>query len=1201
MARKREASPLHELVEVSRRYQRSIHLERDEVVPEALEGYQPTPVALKSLDRILAGIEPESGARAWSLTGPYGSGKSSFAVFLAALVSGEKGRSTAGGVARRLLRAVSDERYTALFGKSGRRSPPKLVAVLSTAERQPLSLIVLRALATTIDRLWAGRRRPKLFATVNKRVASLEAGRTLATSTVVRLFEKTTAAVTDAGLSDGLVLIVDEAGKALEYAAQHPRQSDVLLLQELAEFAARSGDNPFVFITVFHQAFKGYAARLSPAQRNEWEKVQGRFEDVAFVDGWDQTVRFVADALVVDHRPQGAWKKASGQAKNALDYVQLPTVLAGESTRQDLLSSVPLHPYVVLLLGPLFRSGLFQNERSLFAFLSSGEPAAFQEFLAAHSVSRVVPLYTVDRLFDYVVSVLDSRGTFARGQALQVAEISLRRVPDEAGNLGAALVKAIALISWLGEKVGLKATPETLRAALQLDPDDEEFEQVLAVLKRASIITYRRFRSSYVLWEGSDIRIDELLERSPARELASATASKLLDEVAPQKPLVARRHLFETGTLRFYPVRFVAEPALRDALLDESGNGDGDVLVVISGDEGERDAARKQLTEQYAVLRRDKSQRPVVTVIPANSERILDLLRELAALRHLPEVEPKLHEDPVAKREVVARVEDVRSFLRSEVSAIFGQREDGTSAAWFFDGGTRRISRPREVSALISDVSDQVYDRAPHLHNELLNRNELSSAATKARRNLVVAMLSHADEDALGIDGFPPEMSMYLSLVREHRLHGRVHGVWRLTPPPKSSKKPLIHQAWHAMTTYFNESEGRRVCLDGLYEYLQRPPFGLKLGVIPVLFVHYYALNAASLALYEGESFVPKLDLATVERLLRRPTSFEIQWYRITEERTDVLRRLGEELGIKPALGREAPSVLQVVKRLTRIYNDLPHYSQLTKRLSPETVEMRHALTLAKEPAPLVFREFPAAFGIEPFGSRKRARERDAETFARALAAATNELSSAYDALLDTVEGRVANAFGMTAGKRLRHRLARRASRVLPHAVASKLRSFLVRVIDDDMPRADWLVSVATLLGKKPPEHWVDTDLLVFESELRVVQQQFAEVEGLALRAAQFDGPENGAADAVDSRLIRVSVSELGHPTMERVVMLGDESKASASLQQELESLLRSYSGELSMENCLAIVGSVAASLIAKADERAVGGPKPGVAKRGVK
>ena len=60
----------------------------------------------------------------------------------------------------------------------------------------------------------------------------------------------------------GLFVVIDELGKLLEYAALHPEQSDLYVLQRLSE---QAGDEqhqppaPVALVTILHQAFERYA------------------------------------------------------------------------------------------------------------------------------------------------------------------------------------------------------------------------------------------------------------------------------------------------------------------------------------------------------------------------------------------------------------------------------------------------------------------------------------------------------------------------------------------------------------------------------------------------------------------------------------------------------------------------------------------------------------------------------------------------------------------------------------------------------------------------------------------------------------------------------------------------------------------------------------------------------------------------------
>ena len=75
----------------------------------------------------------------------------------------------------------------------------------------------------------------------------------------------------------------------------------------------------------------------------------------------------------------------------------------------------------------------------------------------------------------------------------------------------------------------------------------------------------------------------------------------------------------------------------------------------------------------------------------------------------------------------------------------------------------------RGLSHLLSAICDDLYAGSPIVWNELINRQKLSSQGAAARRNLIEAMLTHEDQPQLGIEGFPPERSMYESLLKAER------------------------------------------------------------------------------------------------------------------------------------------------------------------------------------------------------------------------------------------------------------------------------------------------------------------------------------------------------------------------------------------------------------------------------------------------
>ncbi len=253
--------------DVTPRYLRSTNLERDFRDRRALDNYVLTSHAHECLDRLSQGIRPGSTQRAWRVTGNYGSGKSSFALFLAHWFSGE---------AAKLSKSVNVDVQYNRFSLS---SKPRYLPLLITGSREPMGRAVVRALADLLDEQYS--RGAKSGLQIRLRAAEAK-DRLLDTDVLALLAEATEKLVRDDKAS-GLLVLLDELGKFLEYAAHHPEQQDIFLLQRLAEAACSSSKSSRIFVVgILHQGFDVYAENLDPGTQREWEKVAGRFEEVVF-------------------------------------------------------------------------------------------------------------------------------------------------------------------------------------------------------------------------------------------------------------------------------------------------------------------------------------------------------------------------------------------------------------------------------------------------------------------------------------------------------------------------------------------------------------------------------------------------------------------------------------------------------------------------------------------------------------------------------------------------------------------------------------------------------------------------------------------------------------------------------------------------------------------------------------------------------
>ena len=1161
MNARQEPVSLLNLVEVGRRFRRAVNLDRDTGSPAALEGYLVTPAVRRALSQITHGLNEAEGDRAWSLVGPYGSGKSAFAVFLADLLSP--------------IGAAEAQAARKLLSGSNEVSLPRqtLYPAVLAAERGPLDTLLLRSLDATIQTIWKDPRgaKPRVLQSIRRHLSgSAPALSRCATSDVVSCFEEAVQQIA-AKTGAGLLLIVDEAGKALEYAAQQPSRGEIYLLQALAEFAARSNSVPFVILTVLHQSFDQYAHQLGSSDRSEWAKVQGRFGELVLREGGDQTIRLTAASIRrtgTFGRPQGWTRVVASTAA----WVSEGTGWDRSQLAGHLNACWPLHPVTAALLGPLFRGRLAQNERSLFAFLSAGEPLSLRDFLRTHGPDR---LYTVDRLYDYATGMLGSRVLSRDGRQWAEIEAAIRRLPPESDAVDERVLKTVGLLGMLGDQVGLRASAEVVAACVD---DAGAATRSLERLRQRSTLVYRQFRDTFQIWEGSDLDLDDLVLRAGQQLPATFSVATVLQRQAPRTPLVARRHLFETGTLRFFDVRFIdASPLVRFEDLNLSGDGDGVVLLTLPRTEQEAHDLRARQGIAGLAIERLGSGKPVVLVVPEPSGRLPQVAHELAASQLVRTSTPELQSDPAARSELSARIEE----LERQVAAEVGRTFDPDRSAWFAGGERLDLASWRDASRALSELCDTHYACAPPIRNELLNRRALSTSAARARRNLVEAMIVQSDVALLGFEGNPPEVSMYRSLLEAHGLHRRRQGEWVFGAP-----KRVLHPLWKEVDRFLRDTEAGRRPLIELYDRLRCPPFGVKDGPLPVIVVAALLARDDDVALYERGSFVPAWTPSHAERLLRSPDGFEVRQCRIDGMRREVFKRLAATLR---SSARRDPSLLDVVRGLVRFVAGLPPYARRTLRISRRARDIREALVRAREPAQLVFDDLPAACGCLPFGGGQTEDQNRVDDFIGTLDAGLREIQDAYPALLTRSRKALANQLSLPPDREeLAAELRSRASRLGGTAVDPRLKSFVVRASDEALEPDDLLASLLTQLADKPPPEWADADEDRFQVQLAHMARAFRSAESLLVGV---EGSAGGQA------LVRLAVARRGGPEHEWVLPLraADEPRIAALRDRILDTVKEAGSDVPTSDSdrALAALALAAESLIDAARESQPGKDDP--------
>lgn len=1182
-----ESLKLSDVVSVGSRFGRSVNLERDFDKQVSLEGYVLTTTARAALHRIAQAQIDESASRSWTLTGPYGSGKSAFALFAAKALSTSSNDDVQ--VARNLIKGQDRELWHNLFDRRRKNAlgHQGLCPILVSGSREPINKALLRGLESAIEHYWPSSP-PLLLVEVRSLLKVIEAGETVPGRKVVEMFEEMAHKVGSSRKSGvGLFVVIDELGKLLEYAATHPTESDIFVLQELAEVAKRQTDHPIFLITVLHQAFERYVERLGRSQKEDWMKVQGRFEDLAFQEPTEQILRIIGEAI--HHHGSTSHVQILNQygrilARKAWTLGLMPSGTKKEDILDVLSNCVPLHPTVTLVLGHLFRR-IGQNERSLFAFLSSREPFGFQEFISNTDWNRKhQELLRLDFLYDYVITAMGS-ALYAQADGKKWAEIesALNRSKDST-ELEIRLIKAIGLLRIVGDIGTLTSSQVVLEFAFENEKvKASDIRQAIDRLQKHSVIIYRRYNNAFSLWEGSDIDIEAKLKEARTHIDPNESLAHSLTKHFRPRPIVARRHSLETGTLRFFGVRYVDITSFDGALNESLGDTDGLILYGISLNSDDLRVFADKASDPKM------SGYPQVTIaIPQETSGLREAIFEVACLRWVRDKTPELEGDRTARNELQARLAKAEATVERLLQSFFDtsalrSASAGQGCKWYRKGERIKVNSERALQECISKICDEVFDRAPVLRNELINRRHLSSSAAAARRELIAAMLHHGAQDRLGIEGYPPHASMYFSLLQETGMHREENGRWGFLPPREESDAGT-KAVWESIDHFFAETEVERRLVADLFDLLGQPPFGIKNGPLPILLCAALLHFDTEIALYEQGSFVPSLSTAVFERLVKSPERFQVQRCRVAGVRAAIFERFAKVILQKPDnFFGEKMNVLSIVRPLTRFANNLPAYTKNTQRLSKTALQVRSALFEAREPDQLLFLNLPKACGLEPFVSDDSRDLSEIDPFFKRLRGALAELQRAYDDLLNELESLLIAAFSLRGTSAdARSELKERAQPLLDLTVEPKLKSFIIRVIDDGLDLVGWIEAIATFLATKPPASWYDNDLARFEISLAEVSRSFLHIELLSF---ELKRPESERKRS-DHELIRLGVTTLNEPERERVVIISQQDRLLVeSAENSVEQALKAAGLNNNIELRLAVLAKLSRRILNQLEE----------------
>ncbi len=1118
---------IEEKVFVGRRYLRAVDMERDLFDPDALDGYILAPSVRDGLERIVTGLSRGSSQRAFRITGPYGCGKSSFGLL----------------VARIFLNDGSDEAAKRLLQEAvgNVEVPPYLPCVLvgrwaSLAEDILRTLIETASSPTIRDRTTVAEAR-KILAMRQEGKRDVRPALELLSEFAIRLSRKR---------GCGLLLLIDEMGRYLEFAAGNRKREDPSIFQLLAERAGGSGTAPLGVIGFLHHRFGDYVAGMGEWVEGEWARSSERYEEIAFQESTEQTLHLVAEAL----NPVGTHSvDVRKAARSVYSEAHSRHIFATSASRVRTLaeSLYPIHPATLACLASTSRR-FGQNERSVFSFLQSLEPGGFRRFAHGKEYGPAI-WYRLDELYDY----LAAQGSFRfrsteREKRWQLAADAVMTCADM-DPLHMSVLKLIGVMSVLEPVPGLACDVSDVAWCLGLD--EKQANAALETLVGRGVVHKRSYRGDFSLWSHTSVDLEKWMEDAKAAVPATNWIGTELQRLPPTRPIVAQRHYHQTGTLRTFA------NVVGTKTVEPSADVDGTILVItVHPDEDYEEAAER--------ARRISADAGPLAIIRQRRFTASDVARahDLACWRWIHSNCQELRIDDVARGEVDRRIATLETELLRELASFSKLGEALGQESWYHNGEEAEVGSRTALSRFLSDICDEVFSEAPLLRNELINRDKLSPAIAAARTRLFELMVERGSEEALGLEGAPPERTIYLSLFYASGLHRVVDGVFGFHPPPRDD--PL---RWGPSWRLIDKVAqcGEVIGLDDLLMELARPPVGLRKGPALLILATYLICKNREVAVLERNSFQPAITTAHFMRMAKNPGNFAVR-HVSTEYGEEVLEALRSNLSVWAGDPPKA-ELKALVEGLYRWWLTMPPYTKMTRSVDERTQAVRAALERGREPIELVLETLPKACDALQDGAV------NVEMFATALDVALVDIADAFPSLRKKAEAHLLDAFAARSLSELREQIRTDYAGQELELRDFGLRGFVDRALNPETTHQAWLDGVASLVTGRRLESWDDDTVDTFGYEVRALAQRLARRLALiresraqkspitAVHVTSSDGTErsmyvrttgNGLASSPTAKEMREVLRQSDSPGALLVALLSEQ-LATESTREDLE------------------------------------------------
>ena len=915
-----------------------------------------------------------------------------------------------------------------------------------------------------------------------------------------------------------LVIVIDEFGKVLEHAAKNNPEKEMYFLQKFCEYVNDTNKN-ILLLTTLHQGFNAYAKGLKEEQKQEWNKVKGRISDIVFKEPIEQLLNLTAIRISEKRKVQDS------EAARKMYKLAVESKFVGEDLKPEVCESLyPMDIFAAYVL-TLANQRYGQNERTLFTFLEATGEDSISQF-----VSGPRSLYNLAKVHDYIVYNFHSYLNEANADSANWSAIKIALERTEGLNLpleeiepAIKIVKTIGLLNIFASSAAV-IDNKFIGWYAQQTMNIENALPILKKLEMAKIIRYAKYKSKYILFEGTDVDIEMGLYNAAIECKRSDDFIDKLRQSFDFKVSVANAHYYKTGTPRYFEYLITSAPIDKVA----KGDYDGNINLVFP---------RKDDFESTKDSCMALTNLPIAYCLFKNANEIIDQIFEIDKLIWVKNFYIGDDNDKVAHKEI----DNLISYEKSVLNRVVLDSLYSNNVEWIFNGSVLdNITGSSALTKLLSTISDTIYYGTPVFKNELINKPKPSSTMSVARQNYLLSLLEHKDVENIGFpsDKFPPEKSIYLTMVKNTGIHSEENGAFSLAAPKDESFAIL----WDICMDFLKSAQSKQRKVGDLAKQLASAPLGLKRGFIDCWLPTFLIIKKDDFALYSDGTYIPFINREVLELIQRNPNSFTLKAFNVEGVKQVFFDKYREAINLKQS-DLTGTSFIETIRPFLTFYKRLNAYARTTKDISTNAKKFRDVIAKATDPEETFFEVLPEALGFKEVILQQNPEA--IESFVEVIQNSIRDLRSCYDEFVKAIEKKILSTLKINEDDYTVYKpiIENRYKAVKTELMPIDMKNFHARLTGKYADRKTWIEAVCYSILSKALENIKDgeKDFLFMSIQDRFFQlDDYVEMHKLG-----------------DEEVIRLHITQNKEKALVKQVLIPKESMSEVErLEQQIEQLL---------------------------------------------